>query len=117
MTIGPINAPVVVVGDAMTKWEYDHNKPLSDKAVFILHDFLEQAGFDIDRVLYVPCYSGPKMSGVKLDGPNLQADAAEHLLPLIKSHPRKVVVGLGNNAVCALGVSEKPEGINKFRGK
>jgi len=116
-TIGPLNAPVVIVGDAPSKYDYDSENVISRNAQQVLLDFVEQAGFDAEKILYVPCYSGPKTHDLVLTGDILRDDAKEFLIPTILSYPRKIVIPLGNNALCACGVVENPEKINSYCGK
>lgn len=114
--IGYERAEVVVVGDATTKFDFDNNVVLKKDAQNVLFDFLQQNGFEEEKVCYIPCFSLPKVSGMKLDAQALREDADENLIPFINTHPRRLVICLGNNALCAVGVSEKPEGINSSRG-
>lgn len=117
LTLGNVNAQVVIVGSALQLKDYEDRKLIQEELHFLLYDFLEQAGYDLSQILYVPCFSEPKTYSVDLTGPVLQRDAKEWLVPLLNAYPRKLIIALGNNPLCALHVIDKPEGVNACRGK
>lgn len=108
---------IVIVGDAPSIYEVENGRVLNADMEGLILDMLDQAGFDGDDSCYIPCYSKPKTYSLKLDGPTLLEDAKQHLFPFIAEFPRKVVIALGNNAACAVGATEKPEGINSLRSR
>lgn len=41
----------------------------------------------------------------------------EYVTPMLKKYGVKLVIGMGNNALCALGIEKKPQGVTKYRSR
>jgi len=118
LILGNPKASVVVVGDAVHPNDWRKGQPTHPDTWGFLLDFLAVVGITADEVCYVPCFwMAEKASGATLTAAQLQADAEVGVIPFLKSHPRKVVLALGNNAICSLGVSAQPKDINKHRAR
>jgi DNA polymerase I-like protein with 3'-5' exonuclease and polymerase domains len=115
-TYGKEDAKIVIVGDATTYYDWNSNRPVTPVIWNMICGMLAQMGIRKSEVLYTPCYSEQKpFSG--LTGKALAEDAQQYLLPLLKAHPRSLVICLGNSAICAVGVEKEPKNVNKHRGK
>lgn len=112
---GREDAPYVIVGDAPKPNEVDSGLALDGDTYDLLVDFLNEAGIDYKDVVFVNATQLSKRGGV-LAAKDIIADAEVNLLPFIRAHERKIVIPLGNNALCATGVTKKPEKITSLKG-
>ncbi|HLX53489.1 MAG TPA: DNA polymerase [Aquella sp.] len=115
--IGPINAPIVVLTDQPSRQEHDSKELLTNGAKEVFDNILEEAGFDLSKIFYIPCCTEQKLYSDKLTPQQLKENFNEYILPIINEYPRQLIICLGNNSICATGVSDKPEKINSFRSK
>lgn len=113
---GPDPASIVVVADPPSRYELTSGQYPDKEKVKIVLQALQAAGFDINDILFLPSYSGAKPGDVKLTGPELQANANEHLIPRINAHKRKAVFVLGNMAASAIGLLPEPSGVTGLVG-
>ena len=116
-TRGKVDAPVVIVGDQPTPDDEQSGAAFSGDQGATIIDYVLEAGFKSTEVLFVNALSFRKRTSGPLSGDQIREDAQEHLLPVITQHPRKVIIALGNNALCALGVIPKPAGVTAMRLK
>ena len=112
---GREDAPYVIVGDAPKQNELASGLALDNDTYDLLVDFLTEAGISYKDVVFVNATQVAKRGGT-LSAKDIIEDAEANLLPFIKQHPRKIVVPLGNNALCATGVTKKPEKITSLKG-
>lgn len=114
---GMEDAPVIIVGDAPSYTEVVEKQcfygGLGDAVLAIA----KEAGFKPYDIAMVNCVSIMKKRDNPLTPDIIRNDASKYLIPFLKKHPRQMVIALGNNAVYALGLTEKPEGVNALRGK
>jgi uracil-DNA glycosylase family 4 len=113
---GRADAPVVVVGDAPTRDDATNGQAFSGLQGEVVQDLMHEAGFDPNDVVFVNAISYRKVSTSPFTPNAIREDADQHLIPFINEHPRRLIIVLGNNALCAVGVNTKPEGVNSFRG-
>jgi uracil-DNA glycosylase family 4 len=114
---GPEDSEVVIIGDAPSIEDIEASQALAGHTGAILNDILHKAGFNPNKALFVNCFSYRKLGEQDYSPDELDADASEILIPLLKKHPRKVVLVLGRNAAIATGAMQVNDGINKMRGK
>lgn len=113
---GKVDAKYVVVGDAPNDEEVQENKSFVGKTYDLMSDLLKKAGYPVEDCLFVNCVTYQKYLMVgPLTAEEIIKDADRYLIPLIEKHPRTLIIGLGNNALCALGVTQKPAGINALK--
>ena len=113
---GKPDAKYVVVGDCPKQDEYTNGLAFDEQAFNLLVDLLEECEIDYEDVMFVNCAQFMKRSG-KVTAEELKTDAQENLIPLINAYPRELVLVMGNNALCATGVTKKPEKINSLKGQ
>lgn len=116
--VGGFDAPIVVVGDAPTVDEATFETPFYGALWEIMADVLEQTGFELSDVVFVNCVQFQKYHKKgPLTAKDILPDAKQHLIPFLAAHPRKLVIALGNNAVCAVGLEKKPERFTVHSGR
>lgn len=116
-TVGPLDAEIVVVGDQPTWDDTQRGSIFSCSQGTTIKALLKESGFNVKKILFINSISYRKNSGVQLTAKQLRDDADQHLIPIISSHTRKLIIAMGNNAICALGVVDKPAGVNSLRMK
>lgn len=114
---GRADAPVVVVGDAPNWDEQDYGKSFTGHVGDIYKDLVNEAGFNLRDVVFVNGYSTRKTGKGSLTQQQIIEDAQCNLWPFLAAFPRKLVIALGNTALCATGLNEKPEKVNSKRGE
>jgi uracil-DNA glycosylase family 4 len=115
---GKLDAPIVIVGDAPTDREMEEGLSFSGHSYDLMYDLLGQAGFDIEDCVFVNAVTFQKYTKRgALTEKEILPDAKKYLIPFIAQYPRKMVIAMGNNALCATGVSKKPQKVNSFRSK
>jgi uracil-DNA glycosylase family 4 len=113
---GKADAKYVIVGDCPKQDEFTNGLAFDEQAFNLLVDLLEECEVNYEDVMFVNCSQFMKRSG-KVTAEELKTDASENLIPLINAYPRELVLVMGNNALCASGVTKKPEKINSLKGQ
>lgn len=115
---GRHDAPIVIVGDAPTDIEMQNDWAFAGELYDLMFDLLGQSDIDIDNCVFVNAVTFQKYyKRGPLTAKDIRPDADAHLIPFIASHPREMVIALGNNALCALGIEAKPEKVGSHRSK
>lgn len=115
---GRYDAPVVIVGDAPTDKDIQEGQAFSGVAFDLMQDILAQSDIPLEDCVFVNAVTFQKYEKRgALTKDDIRPDADKYLLPFIAQHPRDMVIALGNNALCAVGIEKKPEKVNSHRSK
>lgn len=112
---GKIDASIVIVGDAPNNEEIANGIAFSDNSKSLVSELLAKSGFNPNDCLFVNSYNAKRPYGRQLRPSEIMDNADAYLIPLLNKHPRKMVFALGNTALCATGIVDKPEKFNQFR--
>ena len=115
---GRLDAPIVIVGDAPSDLDIQNDRAFSGPTYDLLHDLLGQSDFAISDCVFVNAVTFQKyLKRGALTEADIRPDADKYLIPFITQYPRDMVIALGNNAVCAVGLEKKPEKVGSHRSK